>query len=157
MKFNELFEKWNLKSIKLNIKFADLEFAPNQADEDAAWEMYVELITRITTQNLNDIDGDVETALQSIYSLFPITREILKKYGRNCREFSKVAVIVLNQIIRPFTAKWHKRISTEAFKNQEEETKFRVELNELQNTLRNYSKLLADMAKVEDVAVINEQ
>ena len=156
MKFNELFEKWNLKSIKLNIKFADLEFVPNQADEEAAWEMYVELITRITTQNLSDVDGNENEALESIYYLFSLTRDILKRYGKRCKEFSKVAIIVLNQIIRPFTSKWHQRILEKTLSREEKE-EFRSELKIMQNVLRDYSKLLADMAKVEDVAAIDEE
>lgn len=152
MKFKEVFKKWELKSVKLNVKFADLEFSPNQADEDAAWEMYVELITRIATQNLIDDEGDEKTALNSIYTLFPITRDILKKYGRSCNEFSKIAIIVLNQIIRPFTTKWHKQ----QLDNQVNKISFRSELKDLQVALRCYTKLLAEIAKVEDISAINE-
>ncbi len=94
--------------------------------------MYVELITRITTQSLDDTDGDEETALNSIYQLFPITREILKSKGRNAENFSKIAIIVLNQIIRPFTAKWHKKKLNGAFSNQDECILFRTELKQLQ-------------------------
>ena len=45
----------------------------------------------------------------SVFALFGITREILRQKGRDCIEFTKVAVVVLNQIVRPFTAKWHRR------------------------------------------------
>lgn len=105
MTFKDLFRRWGLNSIKLNVGFAEVEFGATEDDQTAAWDMYVELITRITTQSLDDTDGDEETALNSIYQLFPITREILKSKGRNAENFSKIAIIVLNQIIRPFTAK----------------------------------------------------
>ena len=108
MTFKELFRKWGLNSIKLKVGFAEVEFGPTEDDQTAAWDMYVELITRITTQPLDDATGDEETALNSVYQLFPITRDILKSKGRNAENFTKIAVIVLNQIIRPFTAKWHK-------------------------------------------------
>ena len=52
MNLQELFTSVKLTNIKLNLKFASLDFAMNSVDKDAAWEMYVELITRILTQNL---------------------------------------------------------------------------------------------------------
>lgn len=64
--------------------------------------MYVELITRIATQELDEDCGDEKAALNSIHALFPITREILKSKGRLAPNFTKIAVVVLNQILRPF-------------------------------------------------------
>ena len=109
MKFGEFFRKWGLNSIKLNLKFAELEFSPTEDDQTAAWDMYVELITRITTQPLAQDEGDEATALESVYSIFGITREILKSKGKNAESFTKIAIVVLNQRIRPFTAKWHRK------------------------------------------------
>jgi hypothetical protein len=44
-----------------------------------------------------------------VYRLFGLTREILKAPGgRHAREFAKIAVVVLNQKVRPFTARWHR-------------------------------------------------
>lgn len=157
MTFRDLFRKWGLNSIKLNGGFAEVEFGPTEDDQTAAWEMYVELITRITTQPLDDTTGDEETALESIYHLFSITREILKSKGRNAENFSKVAVIVLNQIIRPFTAKWHNKKISGAFSNETECMQFRTELRQLQKELVYYSRLLADMAKVEDLTFLLEE
>lgn len=154
MKFGELFRQWQLSSIKLNTKFAELEFSPTDDDQTAAWEMYVELLTRIATQPLSDEDGDEETALLSIHSLFGITRNILKEKGRTATNFTKIAVIILNQVIRPFTAKWHKKKIEFAFNNPDECLKFRYELKNLQVQLIQYTKLLADMAKVEDLTEI---
>lgn len=118
---------------------------------------YVELITRITTQPLDDATGDEETALNSVYQLFPITRDILKSKGRNAENFTKIAVIVLNQIIRPFTAKWHKKKLSGEFSNENECIQFRTELKQLQADLICYSRLLADMAKVEDLTCLLEE
>ena len=95
MTFKDLFRRWGLNSIKLNAGFAEIEFGATEDDQTAAWDMYVELITRITTQPLDGADGDEETALNSVYQLFPITREILKSKGRNAENFSKIAIIVL--------------------------------------------------------------
>ncbi len=131
--------------------FGDMEWEPQTADKDAAWEMYIELLTRITTQPLLDEQGDEQAALDSIYSLFPATREIIRRHGRDCNEFTKIAVVVLNQVVRPFTAKWHQRSLADAFDDEQQRHCFRNELRELQNSLKRYSHMLADMAGVEDL------
>lgn len=115
----------------------------------------MELITRITTQPLEEYEGDESTALKSIYDLFPITRMVLKEKGKNAGAFTRVAIIVLNQVVRPFTAKWHKKQLEGAFKDEKQCILFREELKELQNRLICYTGLLADMAEVEDLTAIN--
>jgi len=80
------------------------------------------------------------------YNIFPLTREILKKYGRDAEEFAKLSILILNQIIRLFTAKWHKISEEQGFENEKIKNEFRKELEELQKNLKIYSKMLADMA-----------
>ena len=80
--------------------------------------MYVEMNSRIITQPLHPKHGDEKTALKSIYSLFKTTRGILKKSGPGCVELSEVAFAVLNQKVRPFTAKWHRKELKGAFKSK---------------------------------------
>lgn len=157
MKWGKWLDNWGMTSLKINAKFLEMELKPENADRDAAWELYIELLTRITTQTLGEKDGDEKTALDSIYSLFAITRATIKSRGRKCIEFTKLAVVVLNQIIRPFTAKWHK-ISIEGGFNDKEICKnFRSELEKLQELLRIYTKMLADMAGVEDLTELEKQ
>ena len=156
MKLKDLFENWNIKGLKVKILILDLEWSPEDADKDAAWDMYIELLTRITTQPLLDADGVEKTALDSIYNIFGITREIIKKHGRKCQNFSRIAVVILNQIIRPFTAKWHKLSSDGAFGNSDQCKFFRSELKELKQNLTNYSKMLAEIAGVEDLTQMEE-
>ena len=127
---------------------------PKDTDRDAAWELYVELLTRITTQPLDDEHGDEKTALDSVYSLFGLTRQTLKHQGRHCTEFAKIAVIVLNQVVRPFTAKWHGDSLAGEFNQPKHRKEFRDELRELQEKLQHYSKLLAYLAGVEDMTEI---
>ena len=134
-----------------------MEFSPTEDDQTAAWDMYVELITRITTQPLAQDEGDEATALDSVYSIFGLTREILKTKGRDAENFTKIAIVVLNQIIRPFTAKWHRKKLEGAFGIPAECLTFRNELSDLQIELKKYTKLLAELAKVEDLTVIMEE
>lgn len=139
-----------LASLNLKTPFLEATFDPNQHDSDAAWELYVELLTRTATQPLPDKDGDEKAALDSVYSLFQTTREILKRKGRHCKEFTKIAIAVLNQEIRPFTTKWHK-LSPEAWSDKEQCHRFREELQKLQGFLAHYTRSLADLADVEDL------
>ena len=140
-----------MTSLKVSAPFLEMEWQPAEADKNAAWELYIELLTRITTQPIPKKHGDEKTALDSIYSIFGITRSIIKNHGRDCVEFTKIAVIVLNQIVRPFTAEWHKLSLEGAFEKQEERERFRDELSSLQTTLGIYTRMLADMAGVEDL------
>jgi hypothetical protein len=94
--------------------------------------LYIELLTRIATQLLPDWDGDDKTALESVHSLFGITPETLRRRGRDCVQFRKVAVIVLNQVVRPFTTKWHRLVREGTLDDVEQQRAFRKELSELQ-------------------------
>lgn len=137
--------------------FLEMDFRPQDEDKAAAWEMYIELLTRITTQPLAQEHGDEKTALDSVYSLFPITRQILKDNTKNCMEFSKIAIVVLNQVVRPFTAKWHRLSLQGAFEDPEKNLDFRNELNSLQEQLRKYTRMLSNMADVEDLTVLEDE
>jgi len=151
MKLREWLNKWHMDSLKINAKFLELELKFEEVDKKAAWELYIELITRTTTQNLPDDHGIEITALESVHRIFDLTREIIKENGRKCFEFTKIAIVVLNQVIRPFTAKWHKLSSEGAFNDKKQCKKFRKELAALQVDLRKYTQMLSDMAGVEDL------
>ncbi len=156
MKWGKWLDNWDMTSLKVKTSFLEMEWKPQDEDKAAAWELYVELLTRIATQPLDPEHGDEKTALDSIYSLFAITRQVMKNNGRHCTEFTKIAVIVLNQIIRPFTAKWH-RLSIEGdFAKPECRIKFREELSIIQVSMRTYTRMLADMAGVEDLTTLED-
>ena len=157
MKWSEWLADWGMSNLKINIGFAEMEFTPQDADRDAAWEMYIELLTRVTTQALPTDYGSEEAALKSVYSLFPTTREIIKRHKRHALEFTKIAIIVLNQTVRPFTAKWHRLALQNAFSELEQRKIFRNELTELQQNLSKYAAMLGKIAGVEDDLLLLEQ
>jgi len=70
MKWSRWLEKWDMASLKINLNFLEMEWKPNDADKNAAWELYIELLTRISIQYLAAEYGDEKTALESIYRLF---------------------------------------------------------------------------------------
>lgn len=151
MKWRKWLENWDMTSLKINLKFLEMEWQPKEPDKSAAWELYIEMLTRITTQRLQPDHGDEKTALDSIHNLFSLTREIIKRHGRDCIEFTKIAIVILNQVVRPFTAKWHKLSLEDAFSNKKKCLTFRKELEKLQIDLCNYTRMLANMAGVEDL------
>lgn len=154
MKIKKLFENWDMTGLKINMGFLETEWEPQVKDSEAAWEMYVELLTRTATQPLPDDAGIEATALESVYSLFGITRGILREYGRDSIGFARIAVIILNQVVRPFTTRWHKLAKEGAFENPKQCSLFREELKTLQEKLRNYMGMLAEIAGIEDMSPI---
>jgi hypothetical protein len=151
MKWRDWLANWGLDSLKLNLKFLEMEWTPQAGDRNAAWDLYIELLSRIATQPLPRDLGDEQTALESIYKLFGLTREILHKHGPGCAEFAKLAIPVLNQIVRPFTVKWHQPSLAGAFKKPAGQAEFRTDLDELQKKLLCVTHALANMADVEDL------
>lgn len=109
-----------LSSFRVTLKlseFLEIEGAwePTAEEKKASWEMYVELVTRISVADLHPEEGLAREALTSLYSLFESTRSILRQYGpavakprrRGGLSFGHVAVTILNRVLRPLLAKWH--------------------------------------------------
>lgn len=157
MKWKKWLENWDMTNLKINTGFLEMEWSPSEPDKKAAWDLYIELLTRITTQSLDSAHGDEATALSSIYSLFPTTRQIIKENGQECIEFAKLAIVILNQKIRPFTAKWHKVSVEDGFRCEENCRLFREELSDLQTVLNVYTQMLAEMAGVEDLTALEDK
>jgi hypothetical protein len=144
------------------------KWVPDTSEAEAAWELYVELITRVTIVDLKEDEGLLREALTSLYSLFDTTREILRTKGPNVARpkkggdysFGYIAVTVLNFAVRPVLAKWHPELQNwEAVKAadktlQQHEAEWarshelRDELGRLRAVLREYADLLAKVAGV---------
>lgn len=142
---------------------------PNDAEKKAAWELYVELVTRISIAELKKDEGILWEALTSLYSIFQTTREILRQHGAAVAvprkkgeiSFGKLAIIILNYQLRPVLSKWHpllsdyeeQRNSGESIKSHEEKwehnKELRDELNKTRKVLMQYSVYLAKVADVE--------
>ena len=156
MEVANFLSKFQLEKVRLGPKWASFEITFTEDDKNAAWELYVEMLTRITTQALPAQVGNEDTALNSIYSLFPTTREILRQRGRKTEKFSMIAIPVLNQVVRPFTTKWHRESQAGAFEDESRRAEFRQELAELQKELIKYNRMLADIAEVEDLTELEQ-
>lgn len=151
MNLGAWFQKFHLEKVNLNTQVVGVEMSFKDTDRDAAWELYIEMLTRTVTQPLSAESGGEAAALDSLYSLFPTTREILRRQGRNSIRFSMIAIPVLNQVVRPFTAKWHRESLSGAFDDEGKRAEFRSDLTALQEELRSYNRMLAEIAGVEDL------
>ena len=156
MTLQDWLKKFEIGPLKINLAVLRTEIKWAGADKKAAWDLYVELLTRVATQPLPQHHGDEKTALDSVFSVFGLTRSIMRKNGPECIAFSKIAIIVLNQVIRPFTAKWHRISLKKGFKEESNRKRFRNELMGLQKKICVYAKMLADMAGVEDLTKLEK-
>ena len=81
----------------------------------AAWEIYIELVTRVPLGTLEEDGGILREALSSLHPLLPTIRTILRQLGpmkmRSDAELTQscsyLAVSMLNVTLRPFLSKWH--------------------------------------------------
>lgn len=140
---------------------------PSEKEKDASWDLYVELVTRITVQQLPSDSGLLREALSSLYRVFNTTRDILHKYGREVASdiegelsFGYISISIINNILRPFTAKWHPLLLTwedqrpdgspkiEHEKNWTRNKEMRAELILVQGQLVKYMDILAQSTGV---------
>jgi hypothetical protein len=145
------------------------KWQPDDRERDAAWEMYVELVTRVAVFELRPGEGVIREAFNSLYSLFATTRAILRTHGpsvaRSTGEdmvsFGSLAVAILNAAVRPLLARWHPvLLDHEARRPEgvsaliheqawEHNAAVREELARVRQTLTQYADLLAQVADVD--------
>lgn len=162
--------KFNNFKIAVKLPFLGIEgnWEIDETQRNAAWEIYVELVTRVTTVDLKPEEGILREALTSFYSVFGTTRDILKKYGpviatpgqKEDTTLGHIAVNVLNKVLRPLLAKWHPILAD--YENHrppgvsitEHERKWalagelRAEINHIKNQLLQYADVLAKVSQV---------
>lgn len=100
-----------------------------QADRNAAWELFIELDTRVSTRALEG--GLLPAALKSLASLFSSHRDISRRNGPNCKQYYQLVSGFFETELRHFTSKWHR----DAALNDTEESCLRKELKVLQGKL----------------------
>lgn len=83
---------------------------PTERERLAAFDLQVELATRVGVQQLTTTGGSLREALTSLHSLFETTRDVLRAYGPSAPAIEVPAKEALG-ILRPFLEKWHPRLS----------------------------------------------
>ncbi|WP_369777030.1 hypothetical protein [Streptomyces sp. R33] len=154
----------------MNLHFLEISgtWEPNAAERRAAWELYVELVTRVAVVPLPAEEGLLREALSSLYSLFSTTRAVLRQHGPEVAEpkrdgqynFGYLAVAMLNFGVRPLLARWHpalenweeQRPSDRSRRDHEqawpEADELRGALNDTRRLLTSYADLLASACGV---------
>lgn len=168
----------NLVSVKVSLKLPYIggvegTWEPDESEQDASWEMYVELVTRISLVELKPDEGLLREALSSLYSLFDTTRDILRKYGPSIAQpkgadnlsFGYLAVTILNVVLRPVLAKWHpllldyesnkmSALSPQMHERQWDKTpELRQALNDVRGILIEFAEYLAQVASVPSLII----
>ena len=147
---HDYLEKSGLSECEVSIFFLKLKIKADQNEKEAAWTLFVELATRIATQELPDDSGTEERALSSLYEFFTKAREILVQRGRLAQDFSVLAVYTLNHVLRPFLAKWHRLSEKDnAFDNPDDCKEFRQALGHIQKELKACAFCLAAAAGID--------
>ncbi|MBD1995230.1 hypothetical protein H6G00_01120 [Leptolyngbya sp. FACHB-541] len=151
-------------SVKLPFGIGGAEWEADSTERKAAWAIYVELVTRIAVQDLDKDQGLLRELLNSLHSLFGITRQILREagpdVGASYESVGGTAITVLNRGLRPFLSTWHPALQAweaqrpvnlspkEHEKNWIHEPKLRSELKSLNLDLEQYANALAEIAGV---------
>jgi hypothetical protein len=168
--------------VERGVKFGDIQVAitlpfvgsiagvwkPDDKERLAAWELYIELVTRAPVAEVNIGGGLLRESLTSLYSIFNTTRDILRRHGPGIAQikhdgnlsFGYLAINILNFVLRPILAKWHPLLlSHENMRNQaisvfeheqawEQASDLRSQLTSARDILVAYSELLAQVAGV---------
>ncbi len=152
-------------TVGLPFNLGSLEFENDEAQQKAAWSLYVELSTRIAVQPLEEDEGILREALTSLYNIFGITRQILREagpeIGKGSQSFGAIAIDVLNKGLRPLLVKWHPLLKAYEEKRPADKTtveheqlwerrkELRKELNEVREQMVIYVEALAKIAGLE--------
>jgi len=105
-----------LTEVKITVpQVSELTFVVNNDARQVAWKLYIETVTRVSTQPLSDEEGFIREALSSLYGLFATTRDTLKSSRPSVpvsggQTVEHLAVTMLNHELRPFLSKWHPRL-----------------------------------------------
>lgn len=133
-------------------RYLDAEFPSNTKSQKAAWDLHVELRTRIAIEALPLHSGREAAALESLHSLFQTTRATLREGGPELGALGAVVMKVINEDLRPVTAYWHGVVGDGSFEDPDEAGDFRADLLNTQNSLRQLADFLGYVARGETYA-----
>lgn len=146
---------------------SQLTFQVDNDGKQTAWELFIEVTTRVATQPLGQEEGFLREALNSLHLLFGRTREVLTKSrpsnvsGNKTVEY--LALTMLNRELRPFLSRWHPRLTRfeQSGGNDEtawaDRTAFREELEAMRQRLLEFALSFAQLAGVNDPESVLER
>ncbi|MFD4689138.1 hypothetical protein [Streptomyces sp. NPDC058463] len=156
-----------LTEVKVTVpQLSELTFTVNNDSRQVAWQMFVETVTRVSTQPLASDQGVVREALTSMYGLFATTRETLKASRPSAavpggQTVEYLAITMLNRALRPFLSQWHPRLREfeEAHPDRQESewrenAACREALQQLQSDIHEYAIGFARLAGVREAEAL---
>jgi hypothetical protein len=119
--------KRNLRKILQNIRPKECEInipgfklsgnlSYKTTDQEVAWRIYIEMVTRVALNTLEEGAGILREAMDSLHNAFGALRETLKNAGAEIAKSPKgkdtmtvtaLILIIMNLHLRPFLSKWH--------------------------------------------------
>lgn len=147
-------------------QLSELRFVVTRDTKRVAWKLFVETITRVSTQPLDPGSGLVREAMTSLYGLFEVVRETLKQSMPSVPDghaptVEQLAITMLNLELRPFLSRWHPALRRweEAHPGADEaewpaNAACRAELAQVQERVREYALGYARLAGVDDAATL---
>lgn len=151
-----------LTEVRITVpQLSELTFVVNNDAQQVSWQLFVESVTRTSTQRLGEEEGLIREALTSLYGLFATTRDILKASRPSTTKdgltVESLAITLLNREIRPFLSKWHPILRE--FENSDPSlpesawpraAECRRELRQVQANTRDYVLAFARLAGVQN-------
>jgi hypothetical protein len=144
--------KWERSAVNGSTTSSAPKIDPDKA---AAHEFLSELNTRIATQPLPYQYGVEARALESLWELFGHAREAMKKYP-DCKVFAEAVTKMLNEDLRPVTAKWHRAHEEGILDSRDGADEFRGDLAKVQEKLREFAgrlQILTYGSKLPDISI----
>ncbi|CAI7975200.1 conserved hypothetical protein [Frankia sp. Hr75.2] len=156
-----------LTELTLSIpQFSNAQFVVTKDNKAVAWRLFIEMVTRVSLQPLDQGTGKIREAMNSLYALFGITRQTLaeaqpsRRIG-NAPTVEHLAVAMLNKELRPFLSRWHPRL--QAWENEHpgelesawpDDEECRQELSSMQARLIRYAAGFGELSGVTNVQAI---
>ncbi|MFE2295024.1 TIR domain-containing protein [Streptomyces sp. NPDC059452] len=143
---------------------------PGPVERAAAFDLQVELVTRVGVQPLEPGQGSLREALNSLHSLFSTTREVLHRVATETTAPLTLPVIasgLANRHLRPFLSAWHPALQeheaarppgtspTEHERHWERSAQMRKDLAELRTPLTLTVRELATVCGIDLLAPVD--
>lgn len=147
-------------------QLSELRFVVTKDTKKVAWKIFVETVTRVSTQPLADGTGLLREAMTSLYGLFQAVRELLKDtlpspLQGQAPTVEQLAITMLNVELRPFLSRWHPELRQWEQANPDlDESAWpagntcRQELALVQARIRDYAVGYARLAGIDDAAAL---
>lgn len=154
--------KAHLSEIKIVVpQFSELTFIVDDQARIVAWQLLIEITTRVSVQPLAPQEGLARDVLNSLYGVVATTREALKRHRPSLRPSSgrtveSLAIMMINHELRPFLTKWHTRL--QQYETNQAKTfgeawpddgDFRAELGSVQANMITYIRGFGELAGIE--------